>query len=487
MSFQSKVFQVDTVKIGNDEEQVVKGGRDLFPLLKKGFDGIKQIGVIGWGSQGPAQAQNLRDSLEGTDITVAVGLREGSSSMQEARDAGFNEEDGTLGEMFDIISNSDLVLFLTSDASQSQLFKKVFKALKKDATLGFSHGFLLGHMKNVGAKFPKKHNIIMVAPKGMGASVRRLYEQGKDVNGAGINASFAVQQDVDGRATDIALAWAIAIGSPYVFETSMKMEYRSDIFGERGVLLGGVWGLVEALYPHFKDRDGDAERAFLDAVESLTGPISSAISHDGLLSVYNALDEAGKESFEKAYAAAYPGFKNLLHEIYDEVRSGNEIRSVILAGKRLETTPMGTIDGTEMWQVGTTVRAKRGDSNNYVEPSTAGFYIAMMMAQVDVLHEKGHSWSEIANESIIEAVDSLNPYMHARGVAYMVDHCSTTARLGTRKWGPHFRGVLEMDAFVKMDAGSADSSPFSAFVDHQIHEALSVCAEMRPPVDISVS
>jgi ketol-acid reductoisomerase len=486
MSFTSNVFQVDTRNIGGDTEQVVEGGRNLFTLLQKGFKGIKQIGVIGWGSQGPAQAQNLRDSLEGTDIIVVVGLREGSSSMPAAREAGFNENDRTLGEMFEVIHNSDLVLFLTSDASQTQLFPEVFKALKEGATLGFSHGFLLGHMKNVGANFPKEHNIVMVAPKGMGASVRLLYQQGKDVNGAGINSSFAVQQDVDGRATNIALAWAIGIGSPYVFETTMEMEYRSDIFGERGVLLGGVWGMVEALYLRFKSQGKSNEEAFALAVESLTGPISSTMSHEGLLSVYNGLNEAEKQEFQTAYCAAYPGFKSVLQEIYDEVLSGNEINSVIMAGKRLESNPMGKIDGTEMWKVGISVRSDRKNTNTPVEASTAGFYIAMMMAQVDVLRENDHSWSEIANESIIEATDSLNPFMHKKGVSAMVDGCSTTARLGARKWGPQFEASLKMGAFVQIDNDSVDLGVFASFVDHPIHEVWKTCAEMRPTVDIAI-
>ena len=110
-----------------------RGGRHLFPLLPKAFDGIKQIGVIGWGSQGPAQAQNLRDSLDGTGILVKVGLRQGSSSMHEAAAAGFTEDNGTLGEMFDVIRESDLVLLLISDAAQAELYEQIFAALSPGA------------------------------------------------------------------------------------------------------------------------------------------------------------------------------------------------------------------------------------------------------------------------------------------------------------------------------------------------------------------
>src|SRR5215475_6299469 len=112
MSFSSKIFSVDTVKMSDHSEQIVKGGRHLFPLLAKAFAGVKQIGVIGWGSQGPAQAQNLRDSLAGTGIKVKVGLRPGSSSMAKTRKAGFSEKNGTLGEMLSVVRESDITLLL---------------------------------------------------------------------------------------------------------------------------------------------------------------------------------------------------------------------------------------------------------------------------------------------------------------------------------------------------------------------------------------
>src|SRR5581483_10893853 len=133
LPFTSNVFEVETIQLNDAQEQIVKGGRHLFPLLPRAFAGIKQIGVIGWGSQGPAQAQNLRDSLEGTGIKVKIGLRPGSSSMGEAREAGFREEDGTLGEQYETVRESDLVLLLISDAAQAENYKEVFANLKPGA------------------------------------------------------------------------------------------------------------------------------------------------------------------------------------------------------------------------------------------------------------------------------------------------------------------------------------------------------------------
>src|SRR5919204_656956 len=303
--FSSKVFETQVIRLGDTEERIVRGGRDRFALLPKAFEGIKQIGVIGWGSQGPAQAQNLRESLEGTGIKVKVGLRPGSASMAQARVAGFAETNGTLGEMFAVIRESDMVLLLIADAAQAQLFPQVFEAIRPGATLGLSHGFLVGHMKNVGATFPKNINVIAVCPKGMGPSVRRLYVQGKTVNGAGINSSFAIEQDVDGRATDLALGWSVALGSPYTFQTTLESEYKSDIYGERGVLLGAVHGIIESLYRRYLAQGMSREDAFLNSSESITGPISKTISKRGILAVYEDLDAAGKAVFEDAYAATY--------------------------------------------------------------------------------------------------------------------------------------------------------------------------------------
>lgn len=487
LNFTSKVFDIETISFRGHSEQVVRGGRHLFPLLPKAFAGVKQIGVIGWGSQGPAQAQNLADSLEGTGIKVKVGLRPGSSSMEAARQAGFREENGTLGEMFAVVAESDLVILLISDSAQAELYPEVFKNLRPGATLGLSHGFLLGHLKNEGAKFPANVNVIGVCPKGMGPSVRRLYVQGKTVNGAGINSSFAVEQDIDGRATDLALGWSVAIGSPFTFKTTLESEFKSDIYGERGILLGAVHGIIESLYDRFTAQGMSREDAFLNSAEAITGPISHIISKQGMLGVYEAVGADGRGQFEAAYAASYPAAKEILAEIYDEVSSGNEIRSVVLAGERLKAHPMGKIDGTETWKVGAKVRASRKEEAIPLNPFTAGVYIATMMAQIDVLIEHGHPYSEVANESVIEAVDSLNPYMHARGVAYMVDNCSTTARLGSRKWAPRFDYILTQQAYVAIDEKApATAGLVASFKEHEIHDALAECAKLRPSVDIFV-
>ncbi|TXG47561.1 hypothetical protein EZV62_026855 [Acer yangbiense] len=533
LDFDTEVFKKEKISLAGHDEYIVRGGRDLFHLLPDAFKGIKQIGVIGWGSQGPAQAQNLRDSLAEakSDVVVkasSIGLRKGSRSFAEARAAGFTEESGTLGDIYETISGSDLVLLLISDAAQFRCisfdvnslrmqhrmlyivdiilfvvalifiyelqadnYEKIFSHMKPNSILGLSHGFLLGHLQSIGIDFPKNMSVIAVCPKGMGPSVRRLYVQGKEINGAGINASFA---DVDGRATDVALGWSIALGSPFTFATTLEQEYKSDIFGERGILLGAVHGVVECLFRKYTENGMSEDLAYKNTVECITGIVSKTISAKGMLAVYDSLSEDGKKEFEAAYSASYYPCMDILYECYEDVATGSEIRSVVLAGRRfyekegLPAFPMGKIDQTRMWKVGERVRATRpkGDLGP-LYPFTAGVFVALMMAQIEVLRKKGHSYSEIINESLIEAVDSLNPFMHARGVSFMVDNCSTTARLGSRKWAPRFDYVLTQQALVAVDAGAPiNQDLMSNFVSDPVHKAIDVCAQLRPTVDISV-
>jgi len=316
--------------------------------------------------------------------------------------------------------------------------------------------------------------------------MRKLYEQGKEINGAGINASFAIHQDVTGNATDYALGWSVAIGAPVTFQTTLAAEYKSDLFGERGVLLGGLHGIVESLYRWFVYRGSSPEQAYIDSVESITGPITERISKQGMLAVYQMMNEQEQNLFKQAYSAAYHPLFEILLEIYDEVELGNEVRSVMVATARHQRYGMGNFDTTQMWQVGTSVRASRSTKQLCIHPITAGIYVAAIMAQADLLKEKGHSYSEITNESIIESVDSLNPYLHHQGIAF-INNCSTTARLGTRKWAPRFDYILWQQAFTVLESNTQPSEElFNQFLCSDIHQVLSTCAQLRPAVSISV-
>ncbi|WP_369167022.1 ketol-acid reductoisomerase [Streptomyces sp. R28] len=485
-TYASRVFPLETMDVPGGTETILRGGRHLFPLLPQAFAGVQRIGVIGWGPQGRAQARNLRDSLAGTGVRVAVGLRPGSRSAADARTHGFTEEDGTLGDWLAVTADSDLVILLIADAALAAHHREIFAALKPGAVIGLSHGFLLGHLREKGREFPPGHGVIAVCPKGMGDSVRRLYEQGAEINGAGINSSFAVHADPDGRAVDIALGWSVALGSPYTFRTTLDSEYLSDIVGERAILLGAVHGIVESLYARYRLAGDDEVTAYERSCENVTGPIARTISRAGLRAVREGLDRDGRAVFDRAYTATYGPAREIVAEIYDEVADGTELRSVILAERRLGARPMSRIGGSPMWAVGDRVHARRAARELPVDPFTAGVFVATMTAQIDEFAERGHLWSEIVNESVIEAVDSLLPYMHARDVAHMVDNCSRTARLGARRWGPRFQAAYEQIAYPGAEH-PADAALLTAFNAHPVHEALAAAAKLRPTVDIAVA
>ncbi len=484
----SSVFSLESVRFSSGRESVLRGGRDLFPRLHDSFSGIKQIGFIGWGSQGPAQAQNLRDTLAeiGSEIIVKIGLQEGSKSLQAARDAGFSEENGTLGNMFEVAAESDFVILLISDGAQTELWARITSVMKPGSTLGLSHGFLIGYLESVGQKLRNDINVIMMAPKGMGRSVRRLYVQGKETDGAGINASVAVEQDVDGWAFDIALGWAVGVGSPATFITTMKKEVVSDLFGERAMLLGGLWGASEALYRYFRDSGASQHEAFLDSAKGLTSTITRMISEMGLVGTYQEISMLGfGDAFDVGFSSAHPMMKNLMCEIYAEVSSLREIGDVVSATAALKNGGvMPDIEASEMWGA-----ARDAGLYTATAPMTtrlafaAGVYIAGIMAQMEILRENGHCTSEIVNESLIEAIDSLNPFMDLRGVSFMVDNCSTTARLGTRKWGKVF--VERIYQALVSGKGPNEALLKKAFFA-PIHKDIDICYSYRPAVKIAV-
>jgi ketol-acid reductoisomerase len=479
-------FPVETLHLtSGPDEQVIRGGRIAFPLVREGLEGVKQVAIIGWGSQGPAQAQNFRDTLReiGSDIKVVVGLREESKSIDSAIQAGFNAEDETLLEMYHAVSSSELVIVLISDGAMTENYKEIFEFMKPGATLGLSHGFLEGHLSSIDESFREDINVVMVAPKGMGPSVRNLYLQGKTQGGSGINCSVAIHQDVTGTAEAIAHSWAVAIGSPVTFQTTIPMEWRSDLFGERAILLGGVHGMVQALYDMYA-KDFFPKAAFEFSVLALTTFISPKISELGLRGFYEqyiADNESNKSFFDDGYNSSYPAFEKVMTEIYSEVSSGREIQEVIAKTADLKDNPMSKIGDEPMWIIGQEIPSDaQFDNLEQLSAFTAGVFIAGVMAQFDLLLSKGHCVSEIVNESLIEATDSLIPFMRARGISWMVDNCSTTARLGSRKWAPRF--YEELDA-----AFGSGKKVHRMWLDHTIHQDVKACYLYKPEVAIAVA
>lgn len=480
----SKYFNCENLSFADGRtEQIYKGGRSNFPQVAQVFKdaGIKNIGVIGWGSQAAAQSMNLRDTLNGHgDFHFKVGLRPGSKSSEDAKSKGFS-----VHSMMETVHDSDLTLMLISDAAQVELYPKFMDVIRPRTTLGFSHGFLSKYWDKVGYIPKPDLNIIGVCPKGMGPSVRRLYELGQETEGAGINSSVAVQQDITGKSFDIALAWATGIGSPSIFTTTLEDEATSDIFGERGILLGGLHGLIEALFIRSIVRK-DHYSGYYESAHYFTGELSKFISKNGLPAFYESLEEEShKMHFRYAYDKTYRLCKPLMEEIYDEVKTGNEIMSVINRTANLEKNPLDKVSGNSpFWTCSRKCNAmplKMSDNASF----NAGVYIGTMMSQIDTLLENGHSNTEIINESVTEAVDSLNPYMFNDSVDTMIDNCSITARIGARKWAPRFQHTLINNLVYDRDIGELeDSNLFDKFLTHPIHDSDNKLRKFKPSVSL---
>ncbi len=225
------------INFGGVEEEVVT--REEFPL-EKAREILKDetIAIIGYGVQGPGQALNLKDN----GFNVIVGQRKPSKSYEKAKSDGFVEGQ-SLFSIEEALEKGTIIFYLLSDAAQIAVWPTVKKYLTEGKTLYFSHGFGVTYKDQTGIVPPENIDVCLVAPKGSGTSLRRLFVEGK-----GLNSSFAVHQDYTGKAREKAIALGIGVGSGYLFPTTFKREVYSDLTGERGSLMGAIQGLFAAQY-----------------------------------------------------------------------------------------------------------------------------------------------------------------------------------------------------------------------------------------------
>ena len=259
------------INFGGIEEQVIT--RDEFPL-EKALETLKYetIAVIGYGVQGPGQSLNLRDN----GFNVIVGQRKGSASWKKALQDGWVENEN-LFDIEEACDNATIIQYLLSDAGQIEAWNKVKKYLTAGKTLYFSHGFGITFNEQTGIVPPEDIDVILVAPKGSGTSLRRLF-----LKGEGINSSIAVYQDATGRALEKAIALGIGVGSGYLFETDFKKEVFSDLTGERGILMGALAGLFEAQYEVLRKNGHSPSEAFNETVEELTQSLMPLVAEKGM-------------------------------------------------------------------------------------------------------------------------------------------------------------------------------------------------------------
>jgi ketol-acid reductoisomerase len=337
------------IDFGGSKEKVVT--RREFPMAKaRKLLKNETIAVIGYGVQGPAQALNLRDN----GFNVIVGQRTKDRAKADGWVPG-----KTLFDIDEAVRRGTIIILLVSDAAQRAIWPVVKANLKPGDALCFSHGFAIAYKKQTGIVPPKNVDVILAAPKGSGTSVRRNF-----LTGAGINSSFAVEQDATGRATERCLAVGIGIGSGYLFPTTFQREVFSDLTGERGVLMGALAGVMEAQYEVLRGGGHSPSEAFNETVEELTQSLIRLVDENGMDWMYancSATAQRGaldwKPRFKKA---VMPVFK----ELYKRVKNGQECTRVLTAcgaknyQKQLDKE-LNTLGNSEMWRAGKAVRALR--------------------------------------------------------------------------------------------------------------------------------
>jgi ketol-acid reductoisomerase len=341
------------IDFGGVVENVVT--REEFPLEKaRQVLANETIAIIGYGVQGPAQALNLRDN----GFKVIIGQRKGGASWQRAVEDGWREGE-TLFEPEQAYQRATFIVNLLSDAGQIEAWPAMREYLSSGKTLCFSHGFGVTFKEQTKIVPPPNIDVVLVAPKGSGRSVRTLFKAGR-----GINSSFAVEQDASSKAREKALAYGIGIGSGYLFETGMKREALSDLVGERGVLMGALAGMIEAQYECLRSNGHSPSEAFNETVEELTESLIRLVSENGMDWMYancsttaqrGALDWKGKFA-----TAVRPVFK----ELYESVASGREAKIVIEANSKPDyrqslAKELEQLHNSELWRAGAAVRKLR--------------------------------------------------------------------------------------------------------------------------------
>lgn len=354
------------IDFGGTKEEVVM--RKEFPM-EKALKVLKKetIAVIGYGVQGPGQSLNLRDN----GFNVIIG-----QSKQFKEDWNRAVKDGwkpgvNLFEIEEAVKRGTIIEFLVSDAAQRAVWPQVKKNLQKGDALYFSHGFSIVYKDQTRVIPPKNVDVIMVAPKGSGTSLRRNF-----LSGEGINASFAVFQDATGRARERCIALGIGIGAGYLFPTTFENEVFSDLVGERGVLMGALAGIMEAQYDTLRKHGHSPSEAFNETVEELTESLIRLVSENGMDWMYSncsATAQRGaldwKPKFKKA---VMPVFK----ELYARVASGAETKRVISScGKPTYKVQLGKelarMGNSEMWLAGKATRDLRPKEKAKAGSSTA--------------------------------------------------------------------------------------------------------------------
>ncbi len=346
-----------TMNFGGVNETVVT--RNEFPL-EKAREVLKNetIAVIGYGVQGPGQSLNLRDN----GFNVIVGQRKGGKTWDKAVADGWVPGE-SLFEIEEACQRASIIQYLLSDAAQIEVWPRIKPLLTPGKALYFSHGFGVTYKERTGIIPPADVDVILVAPKGSGTSLRRMF-----VEGRGLNSSFAIFQDATGRAWERCVALGIGVGSGYLFETTFKKEVYSDLTGERGTLMGAIQGLLLAQYEVLRENGHSPSEAFNETVEELTQSLMPLFAENGMDWMYANCSTTAQRGALDWMTPFHDATKPVFQKLYAEVAAGNEAQRSIDSNSQADyreklEKELKALRESEMWQTGAVVRKLRPENN----------------------------------------------------------------------------------------------------------------------------
>ena len=332
--------------------------REEFPL-EKAREILKDetIAVIGYGVQGPGQSLNLRDN----GFNVIVGQRAGKTFDKAISDGWVPGE--TLFSIEEAAEKATIIMCLLSDAAVMSVWPTLKKYLTAGKALYFSHGFAITWNDRTGVVPGNDYDVIMVAPKGSGTSLRTMFLEGR-----GLNSSYAIYQDATGRAMDRTLALGIGIGSGYMFETTFQREATSDLTGERGSLMGAIQGLLLAQYEVLRENGHTPSEAFNETVEELTQSLMPLFAKNGMDWMYANCSTTAQRGALDWMGPFHDACKPVVQKLYESVKSGNEAQISIDANSKPDyrqglEQELKALRESEMWQTAVTVRQLRPENN----------------------------------------------------------------------------------------------------------------------------
>lgn len=345
------------INFGGVEENVVT--REEFPL-EKAREVMKNevIAVIGYGVQGPGQSLNLRDN----GFNVIIGQRKGGKTWEKAIADGWVPGE-TLFDIEEACEKATVIQYLLSDAAQIEVWPRIKPYLTAGKALYFSHGFGITYKERTGIVPPADVDVILVAPKGSGTSLRRMFLQGR-----GLNSSYAIFQDATGRAWERVVALGIGVGSGYLFETTFKREVYSDLTGERGTLMGAIQGILLAQYEVLRANGHTPSEAFNETVEELTQSLMPLFGEKGMDWMYANCSTTAQRGALDWMGPFHDAVKPVFEKLYNEVACGNEAQRSIDSNSQPDyreklNEELKALRESEMWRTGAVVRKLRPENN----------------------------------------------------------------------------------------------------------------------------